>query len=138
MKKYIHKKTGVIGELKEDCHVHFKRCSGNVCSLESIHMDFVVESNDWEEINKEESFEEEYSPYCKLCSSCGENGCCPYLICINNVLDSNKGCNYPNGTKFEIYLRDIFMERVLLSNLNQETINQIYSDSYDEAINLIK
>jgi len=52
MKKYIHKKTGVIGELKKDCHVHFKRCPGNVCSLESIHMDFVIGSNDWEEFSE--------------------------------------------------------------------------------------
>lgn len=52
MKKYIHKNTKVIGELKEDCHVHFKRCFGNVCSLENIHMDFVINSNDWEELKE--------------------------------------------------------------------------------------
>ena len=52
MKKYIHRNTKVIGELKEDCHVHFQRCYGNVCSSENMHMDFVINSNDWEELKE--------------------------------------------------------------------------------------
>lgn len=33
--------------------------------------------------------EEDYSPYCKICSACGENGCCSALMCR-----FEDGCEY--------------------------------------------
>ena len=50
MKKYKHKNTGIIGEVKHDGWLHFERCHGNVCSQESISMELIENSNDWEEM----------------------------------------------------------------------------------------
>lgn len=55
MKKYKHKRTGVIGTVKDDFHLHYERCSGNLCSVESIPMCFVDESNDWIELTEMQS-----------------------------------------------------------------------------------
>ena len=40
--------------------------------------------------------EEEYSPYCPVCSACGVEGCCSPLSC-----EMTEGCSYPG------YLRDL-------------------------------
>lgn len=54
MSKYKHKQTGVIGETNEnDNFLHFERCSGAVCSLETISMELIEGSNDWELIEGE-------------------------------------------------------------------------------------
>jgi hypothetical protein len=50
-RQFKHKKTGVIGKVLHDGHLHFERCAGNVCALESLHMSFVEDSKDWEELN---------------------------------------------------------------------------------------
>ena len=53
MKKYRHKKTGVIAEINElDQNYHFERISGEYSSLEYLHKSFVEGSNDWEEVIK--------------------------------------------------------------------------------------
>ena len=31
-----------------------------------------------------ENNEEGYSPYCEICGSCGESGCCPSFMCTND------------------------------------------------------
>lgn len=43
------------------------------------------------------STEEEYSPYCEICSGCGEEGCCSPLMCKQ----------HPDGRYCEWYLRDL-------------------------------
>lgn len=49
MKTYKHKKTGIIGTLKEDGHLHFER--GEECvAHETIWGGFIKDSSDWEEI----------------------------------------------------------------------------------------
>lgn len=50
MRKFKHKQTGIIGTLQKDQHVHFERCSGNVCAHESLYKTFVINCSDWEEI----------------------------------------------------------------------------------------
>ena len=50
MRKFKHKQTGIIGTLQKDQHVHFERCSGNVCANESLYKTFVINCSDWEEI----------------------------------------------------------------------------------------
>lgn len=48
-RQFKHKVTGITGEL-ESGHLHFQRCSGNMCSSESISEVFVLGSSDWEEV----------------------------------------------------------------------------------------
>ena len=35
----------------------------------------------------------DYSPYCKLCGSCGEDGCCSYIGCFSALVENPK-CDY--------------------------------------------
>ena len=49
MSKYKHKQTGIIGETNEyDNFLHFQRGNGEVVALETISMDLIEDSNDWE------------------------------------------------------------------------------------------
>ena len=50
--RYRHKELGIIGVEKEDGHLHYERCYGNMCSVESIHMDFIRNGVDWENLNE--------------------------------------------------------------------------------------
>lgn len=42
---------------------------------------------------KPKSEELEYSPYCKLCGNCGEEGCCSHIGCFSNLI-KNPECEY--------------------------------------------
>jgi hypothetical protein len=54
MSKYKHKQTGIIGETSDkDSFLHFKRGNGEVISLETISMELIEGSNDWELIEGE-------------------------------------------------------------------------------------
>ena len=54
MSKYKHKQTGIIGETSDkDSFLHFERCHGNMCALETISMELIEGSNDWELIEGE-------------------------------------------------------------------------------------
>ena len=54
MSKYKHKQTGIIGETNyHDNFLHFQRGDGNIVALESISMDLIENSNDWELIEGE-------------------------------------------------------------------------------------
>lgn len=50
MKTYKHKPTGIIGKTMKDSFLHFKRAHGDVAAQESISLELVENSNDWEEI----------------------------------------------------------------------------------------
>jgi hypothetical protein len=52
MKKFRHKRTGIIGTLKEDGHLHFERSGGGCSAYETIWKGFVENSCDWEEIKQ--------------------------------------------------------------------------------------
>ncbi len=41
--------------------------------------------------------ENKYDPYCPVCSGCGEDGCCPALMCEQS----------PDGHYCESYLKDL-------------------------------
>lgn len=47
MRKFKHKQTEVIGEVKEDGYLHFKSINDNV---ETLYMGFVEDTDDWEEV----------------------------------------------------------------------------------------
>jgi len=73
---------------------------------------------------------EDYSPYCKICDSCGEDGCCSALSCKQD----------PNGDYCKTYLKDLqfgyrmYKELVnLLENDEkyQKQIDEIWDKTYD-------
>lgn len=55
--------------------------------------------------------EENYSPYCASCDSCGEQGCCSYIHCVLKAIDLNKECDYPITYKEELIFRDVFFTK---------------------------
>lgn len=70
---------------------------------------------------------EDYSPYCKLCSACGESGCCSPMMC-----SFEEGCEYKNGYLKElkeeyIFVRE-FYEKIYptLPEVVQKDITDLY------------
>ena len=79
-----------------------------------------------------EKTEESYNPYCPICDSCGEDGCCSALNCKQS--DNGKYC--------ETYLKDLqFGYRMSkdLFNLIEEkgdeemkkSLDELYDKNYD-------
>jgi hypothetical protein len=52
MRTFRHKRTGIIGTLEEDGHLHFERSGGECSAHETIWKGFVENSCDWEEIKQ--------------------------------------------------------------------------------------
>ena len=91
--------------------------------------------------DKEETVgDPEYNPYCTECSSCGENGCCPYTACVFKAMDSNKGCFYPETYKREILIRDYFMEECFKNSspVFDDFLERMYDVSFEKADEYIK
>ena len=80
----------------------------------------------------EEKEAEEYkSPYCPICDSCGEDGCCSALSCQQ----------HPDGDYCKTYLRDLKFGYKMYKNLMRlveddpnykEQIDEIWDKTYDE------
>lgn len=52
MIRYKHRETGIIGECTDfDNFLHYSRCSGNICTKESIPLILITGGKDWDEIN---------------------------------------------------------------------------------------
>lgn len=63
-----------------------------------------------------------YNPYCKLCGSCGEDGCCSHIGCFSTLVQNPK-CEYG-----EIYVRDaIFNNEV--NNMTFELFSKLEKDT---------
>ena len=83
--------------------------------------------------------ETKYSPYCKLCNSCGEDGCCSHLNCFRALIKSPK-CKYG-----ETYLADAnFVKKIydiacdIFAKLEQKEISSDeavveFNNGFDEA-----
>jgi hypothetical protein len=52
---------------------------------------------------------DDYNPYCKVCTGCGEDGCCSAMICQHSK----------DGAYCEMYLRDLKFAYLM------------YKDTYD-------
>ncbi len=87
-----------------------------------------------------------YSPYCKSCQSCGEEGCCSPLTCAykNMVKNKNKDCDY--GKKYFLDLQFNYLLSkeigVLIDNSknkelikkHDEIFDKIWHEVYDEYL----
>lgn len=58
---------------------------------------------------------EEYSPYCKVCSACGVEGCCSPMACKQS----------PDGDYCQSYLNDLKMGYVMNQFFENEIMDQM-------------
>jgi hypothetical protein len=74
--------------------------------------------------------EEEYSPYCKICTNCGEEGCCSPVHCSMDK----------DGSYCESYLKDLkygyLMHQDLYNLISKdekytEELEKIFNKNYD-------
>ena len=65
-----------------------------------------------------EEDELEYSPYCKICSSCGETGCCPVYMCT-----MEDGCKYK-----QTHLRELREAYSLMEEFYNNTYKKLPED----------
>jgi hypothetical protein len=72
-------------------------------------------------MQSKETNEESYSPYCKICEACGEEGCCSAMCCQQD----------PEGDYCQGYLMDLKFAYVMY----REIYNMVYDDpKYKEKI----
>lgn len=76
---------------------------------------------------------EDESPYCSLCTSCGENLCCHYTNCVFTAIDNNKECLYPETYKREVLLRDYFFDEAFNKAGNNKELIDFLDIVYDAA-----
>lgn len=67
-----------------------------------------------------------YSPYCKLCSACGEDGCCSHIGCFSALVENPK-CAYGKS-----YVKDA----ILNHNTNKMLFELI--DKLEKDVNYSK
>ena len=88
--------------------------------------------------------EEDYTPYCELCESCGEDGCCSHINCFRALVNANDKCKYG-----ETYVREAIFNKKLATltyelmqnikegkvdpNLVVEVFNRRWNDLWDEV-----
>ncbi len=74
--------------------------------------------------------EEEYNPYCKICDSCGEDGCCSATSCQQ----------HPDGKYCKTYLKELkfgyIMYKQLLNLIDEDEkykdiVDKMWNDTYD-------
>lgn len=90
--------------------------------------------------------EENYSPYCELCDSCGDDGCCSAEQCCYTLMvkKAPKGCSYGgiyyNDMTFGKKLGEELYEYIMsLPDMHvdmkdvKEKVDQIYDELYDKV-----
>ena len=83
------------------------------------------------EEDSEESRDEEYDPYCKLCGRCGEEGCCSPLGCLQG--EGGKYCaGYLLDLKFGYDMYRKIDELVGDDEKYREQIDKMFDETYDK------
>ena len=59
--------------------------------------------------------EEDYNPYCKECSGCGEEGCCSPLMCKQS----------PNGKYCKTYLKDLQLGYIMYEYFSENLLQYL-------------
>lgn len=81
--------------------------------------------------------ENEYSPYCPVCSGCGEEGCCSPLMCKQS--SDGSYCNsYLKDLKFGYKMYDHLMKLVGDDEKYKEQIDELWDRTYDLIYNSIE
>lgn len=80
--------------------------------------------------NKDYYFPESYSPYCELCESCGEEGCCSPVSCMYKcmITEKPKKCNYgesyAHDLNFSYQLSNMYGEQIDLLESKEITVEE--------------
>ena len=107
---------------------------------ENENLDYMIKFKSIiDSMDVEDDYLEEYNPYCKICNSCGEEGCCPPTICSNHP--DGKYCRGNMDILRSKYftLRDLYNELCKNKKKNKEIIDLINSleDKNDEIFGVI-
>ncbi len=73
-------------------------------------------------MNTELNNKEEYSPYCPVCSACGEDGCCSAIACKQD----------PKGDYCKTYLKELKLSYSILRNLEEIIFKEGNEEKYKE------
>jgi len=79
----------------------------------------------------EEKIENEYSPYCPVCSGCGEEGCCSPMICQQSS-DGDYCKTYLKDLKFGYQMYKHIIKLVSDDEKYKEQIDKLWHETYDE------
>lgn len=70
-----------------------------------------------------------YSPYCKVCSSCGEEGCCSPIKC--KYVKNGEYCqNYLNDLKFSYLMYNDIYSLLKDDQESKEKIKEIFDKNW--------
>jgi len=75
--------------------------------------------------------EEESSPYCPVCSACGEEGCCSPLSC-----EMAENCGYPGylrDLKFGYAMNEWVEKKISEEKLSMEKFIEEYNEEWEKA-----
>lgn len=92
------------------------------------YRNFEVALAEWEKA-KENEEEETYSPYCKICTGCGESGCCSPLACSQHPDGKYCGGNL-NELKFGYMMFEDLYE--LIEEHGDKALKSKAGDLYDK------
>lgn len=94
----------------------------------SEHADYMSAVKAWE--NSQEVEEEPYTPYCKICDTCGEDGCCTALACEQH--EDGKYCvTYLRDLKFGYLMSKDLYELIADDPKYKDRLEKIYDENYE-------
>ncbi len=65
--------------------------------------------------------------YCKICSGCGEDGCCPASMCTQSK-DGLYCENYLQELKFGYFMYSDIVEKL---DIDKEALDKIFEENYN-------
>ena len=71
--------------------------------------------------------QEQSNPYCKICESCGHDGCCSFIKCFSKLIanvDCDNGATYLKDAKFAYSIYQ----------LSEEIMNKLENGLYDKDL----
>lgn len=78
------------------------------------------------------------TPYCKICDSCGEDGCCSWLNCFGKLIQ-NDDCKYGDSYYYDALLCKVMLEiadeiftKLKNGEISAEEAWSRYDKEYDE------
>jgi hypothetical protein len=72
-----------------------------------------------------QNIEKEHSPYCPVCSGCGEDGCCSATVCKQS----------PEGHYCETYLKELKLSHSILNKISDKIFEEGNEEKYKELRN---
>lgn len=74
--------------------------------------------------------QEEYNPYCPICSACGEEGCCSAMACQQHP-DGDYCAGYLVDLKFSYIMYDYLINLVGEDEKYKEQIDKMWDETYE-------